>query len=207
MKRLAITALLLLARALPQDRPVAQLLSRDIYLHEIEPSAAEVQRAKQGPQTQPFDTWLLAARAERLKMRIGRPLMEEFCRRQNALPTDQDISDFADAMSRLNRTPAAGSPASTRDSFLRIGRMWVGAWKFHQALYRVYGGRVIWQQAGIEPIEAYRKFLAEHEAKGSFRIYDEPLRAQFWEYYVSNKHVFVEPKDIDFDTPWWLKPR
>ena len=35
----------------------------------------------------------------------------------------------------------------------------VGPWKFNRELYRQYGGMVIWQQAGIEPLDAYKQFL------------------------------------------------
>jgi hypothetical protein len=34
-----------------------------------------------------------------------------------------------------------------------------------QALYREFGGRIIFPQAGWEPINAYRKLLEQYEAQ------------------------------------------
>jgi hypothetical protein len=84
-----------------------------------------------------------------------------------------------------------------------VSKPFIEAWKFNRALYREYGGRVIFQQAGIEPLDAYRQFLQEHEKKGAFAIYDPQLSEEFWKYYTTMKHTFLDKDDIDFETPWW----
>lgn len=48
----------------------------------------------------------------------------------------------------------------------------VTRWKMHRELYKEYGGRVIFQQFGDEPVDAYRDFLREKEAEGAFEILD-----------------------------------
>ena len=96
------------------------------------------------------------------------------------------------------------SDEKQQEGFRNIGRSIVTSWKVHQALYKQYGGTVIWQQAGIEPVEAYRRFLEERQRNGDFEIYDETLKNNFWEYFT-RKHPFEVPKEkVNFDKPWWL---
>lgn len=56
-------------------------------------------------------------------------------------------------------------------------------WKTMRALYRQYGGRIIFQQAGPEPLDALRRFLEDGEKQGDFRIADPALEATFWGYF------------------------
>lgn len=85
----------------------------------------------------------------------------------------------------------------------------IQSWKINKALFHQYGGRVIFQQAGPEPIDAYRDFLKEEEQKGSFQILDKNFEATFWDYFINeNIHVFVTETQEEaievFETPWWL---
>jgi hypothetical protein len=41
-------------------------------------------------------------------------------------------------------------------------------------------GRIIFQQGGPEPLDAYRSFLEEQHAAGYFKIVNEALAAEFW---------------------------
>ena len=52
-----------------------------------------------------------------------------------------------------------------------------------------------------------RKLLESHEAKGDFKIYDEKLNQQFWEYYLKEPLSWkvMKPENIDYSEPWWLK--
>ena len=80
------------------------------------------------------------------------------------------------------------------------------SWKVNQALFRQYGGRVIAQQFGPEPVDAYRDFLKDHERRGSFRILYERLQRSFWSYFVTDSiHTFMRPEEAGraFDKPWW----
>jgi len=56
-------------------------------------------------------------------------------------------------------------------------------WKTLGALYRQYGGRIIFQQAGPEPLDALRRFLEERQAQGDFAIAATALEAEFWRYF------------------------
>ena len=89
----------------------------------------------------------------------------------------------------------------------RIAEPWVASWKFYRALYRAYGGRVIFQQAGPEPLEAMTKLLREHEMRGTFAIYDSELHRNFWAYFTTMGHTFMPDGPKFLETPWWLQPQ
>jgi hypothetical protein len=84
-----------------------------------------------------------------------------------------------------------------------VGQHMVKMWKFNKSLYEKYGGRVIFQQAGLEPLDAYRRFLEDNESRGAYRIDDPALRAKFWEYFTTLRHTDAGVKN-PFDKPWWL---
>ena len=82
----------------------------------------------------------------------------------------------------------------------------VKSWKVNQALYRKYGGRVVFQQAGVEPLDAYREFLEEQEKKGAFKILDEACRARFWDYFTNDagRSFYSREEGMKvINTPWW----
>lgn len=85
-----------------------------------------------------------------------------------------------------------------------VAEQWVRQWKLNQALYREFGGRVIFQQAGWEPIDAYRKLLDQYEAKKAFVIPDPKLRAAVYGYF---EHRFVYADETKarfyFEKPYW----
>ncbi|MBI5074320.1 MAG: hypothetical protein HZB62_04030 [Nitrospirae bacterium] len=90
---------------------------------------------------------------------------------------------------------------------LRMAIDTVRAWKINKALYHKYGGRLIFQQAGIEPLDAYRDFLKEQEKKGAFRIIDKRYEPAFWRYFVDeNMHTFYSKDDGArlMERPWWM---
>jgi len=96
--------------------------------------------------------------------------------------------------------------AQQRRSQERIGRQMITAWKTNRSLYERYGGRVIFQQAGPEPVDAYRRFLEEHRDAGDFEIVDPELREQFWRYFVNDRmHTFYDDEEGAkwMKTPWW----
>ena len=89
----------------------------------------------------------------------------------------------------------------------RMAEQFVLRWKINQALYRKYGGRVIFQQAGMEPLDAYRDFLRDQERTGAFIIVDKQSPVQFWRYFTTDSmHTFLSPEEAakSMQTPWWL---
>ena len=91
-----------------------------------------------------------------------------------------------------------------QDSERRVSEMWVKQWKLNPALYREFGGRIIFQQAGWEPIDAYRRLLEQYEAKKAFVVHDPALRETVYSYF---KHHFVYADEkkarFYFEKPFW----
>jgi hypothetical protein len=86
----------------------------------------------------------------------------------------------------------------------RVAQHWVRQWKLNQALYREFGGRIIFQQAGWEPIDAYRRLLEQQEARRAFVVHDAALRAAVYSYF---QHNFVYADEARarfyFEKPYW----
>ncbi|MBI5195495.1 MAG: hypothetical protein HZA10_04140 [Nitrospirae bacterium] len=88
-----------------------------------------------------------------------------------------------------------------------MARHFVKTWKINKSLYEKYGGRIIFQQAGVEPLDAYRKFLKEQEKKGNFKILNKEYEPSFWRYFTNDAmHTFISKDDGAklMGTPWWL---
>ena len=89
-----------------------------------------------------------------------------------------------------------------------MARAMIRQWKINKALYAQYGGRIIYQQLGPEPLDAYREFLEQRRAEGAFRI-DNPVLAEwFWRYFTDESiHDFMTPGGVDaalaFKVPPW----
>lgn len=101
---------------------------------------------------------------------------------------------------------AKDNPARDQEVKQKVAVQFIRAWKIKKYLYDKYGGRVIFQQAGPEPIDAYLKFLKEHEQNASFQIIDESFIAPFWDYYTNDKiHTFLTNEEgiKAMTTPWW----
>jgi hypothetical protein len=74
-----------------------------------------------------------------------------------------------------------------------MARSIIRQWKINRQLYGEYGGRVIYQQLGPEPLDAYRVFLEEQQRVGAFTIVDESLETSFWQYFTDDtRHTFFE---------------
>ena len=110
-------------------------------------------------------------------------------------------------VTREMKQQSKGMEESLRRMRRKSARQFVRSWKINHALYAKYGGRVIFQQAGVEPLDAYRDFLKEHESNGNFKILDKKYEAPFWRYFVNDAmHTFYSEDDgVKFiNTPWWL---
>lgn len=85
--------------------------------------------------------------------------------------------------------------------------------KFYRHLYKTFGGgRIVWQQAGVEAFDAHRRWLEKLEKRGDFSITDPELRAAFYEYWTNEKQHRTwmstpekNPERIEeFLNPEWL---
>ena len=84
-----------------------------------------------------------------------------------------------------------------KQTVVAMGKYMIEKWRFDQALYARYKGRVIWQQFGLEPIEAWEKFLHEQEARKCFELYEPDLLDALHDYFdMSHADVPQEAADL-----------
>lgn len=89
---------------------------------------------------------------------------------------------------------------------LEMARSIIRQWKINRELYRAYRGRVIYQQLGPEPLDAYRQFLKERQEAGAFTIHQKTFEDAFWRYFTDDSmHTFFEPgsEASAFGAPPW----
>ena len=146
---------------------------------------------------------------------LGR-LFDRYAEQQGIAVADAEIDDFVEHMRRgmraegltaeddLSPEEAAQAAQMRRD----MGRAMIRQWKLNRALYRRYGGRIIFQQLGPEPLDAYRHYLEERQATGDFEIHDPAFKERFWRYFTDDSmHSFYEPGSAAeaqaFGTPPW----
>ena len=114
-----------------------------------------------------------------------------------------------------NLAPETGATAEETSGIeaarREIAAAFILQWKINRALYEQYGGRIAFQQGGPEPIDAYRKFLEEHQKRGDFAIRNAQLEDAFWSYYRNDAiHSFYtsgsDEEKQAFGKPWWQAP-
>jgi hypothetical protein len=122
---------------------------------------------------------------------------------------------LAAELDTVNMTIAAlgaSGPAQsgTEDARAReqIAAAFIRQWKINRALYQQYGGRIIFQQGGPEPVDAYRLFLEQQQAQGNFKILNQELEPAFWRYFVTDSiHSFYPRGSKEeaqaLSVPWW----
>jgi len=119
-------------------------------------------------------------------------------RMQRAMTADPNLTAEDD----LTAEEAAQVDALRRD----MGRSMIRQWKLNRALYQQYGGRVIYQQLGPEPLDAYRQYLEERQAAGDFTLHEKAFESEFWRYFKDDTmHDFFEPgtEGSAFEVPPW----
>lgn len=193
----------------PADKPVAMVLGKALYEKDLkidaeDTSALRDYRAIAGPVTSPLAAEYakahhLAATPEEIEEYVAWSMTLEL-----ADPADLDLTPEArESLEEFKRSRKDPSPEDLL-AMKEVGRMAVESWKFNKSLYEEFGGRVIFQQAGIEPLDAYRQWLRAEEAAGNFKINDPRWRKAFWEYYNPKYHRFVTEPD-PFALPLWKR--
>ena len=152
--------------------------------------------------------------AEELRYVVLKELTDRYAAAKGLEATQAEREAYvAHVREALSKDPAVASTpgeetAEDRAARLEIAGAFILQWKINRALYQQYGGRIIFQQGGPEPLDAYRKFLEERQAAGDFSIEDPSLAAEFWRYYRDDSiHSFFEPGSAEeakafADPPW-----
>jgi hypothetical protein len=153
---------------------------------------------------------------EALRDAILTPLLDQYAAERGIRAESPEIDAMLERM-RRDRAGSALAPADdlSSEEEAEVDRMrratlqaLIRQWKINKALYDQYGGRIIYQQLGPEPLDAYREFLRQREADGAFAIRDQSLEASFWLYFTDDSiHDYMPPGGADearaFTTPPW----
>ena len=148
-----------------------------------------------------------ARRAKILQqLKAGTLPSEEAKRLQSELDTLETLHKF----DLQEESESKQDPQAALKNKQTVAKAFIEQWMINKALYQQYGGRIIFQQGGPEPLDAMRDFLKEQQQKGAFKILEKSFESPFWEYFVTDsKHSFFkqgsEEEKQAFDKPWWLQ--
>jgi hypothetical protein len=148
---------------------------------------------------------------ENRKMRRGQ-IIEALKSGSLAASDRETLKSELDALDEMRRMDlesdqSGQDDAGEEEARAAVAKAFIEQWKVNRALYRQYGGRVIFQQGGAEPLDAYRNFLENAQANGDFAIFEKRFEPVFWKYYTTDSmHTFCsddgDAKDRAIDTPW-----
>jgi hypothetical protein len=151
--------------------------------------------------------------AEELRYVALKALTDRYAAAQGITVTRAEQEAYAaQAREALSKDPAVAAmlveeSAEDQAARLEIAEAFILQWKINRALYQQYGGRIIFQQGGPEPLDAYRTFLEERQAAGDFSIEDGAMAAEFWRYYRDDSiHSFFEPGSADEAKAFGVEP-
>lgn len=163
--------------------------------------------------------------------------MVTFCRKKDpnreneAILSPEDLHEFNNERNRIETALKDNKLTSERRSELEaekaiadasvemlntphwIERTLVKHWKFERHLYDNYGGgRILWQQLGMEAFDAMHNWLKSQEEQGHFKITDPQLHKAFYRYWRDQHHDFMidaegdeELLRLEFLEPEWLR--
>jgi len=166
--------------ATPAPVPAGAVVPQSVYGDPQAPVAGQV-----------LGTVVRTADAEELRYVILQRLTDRYAQAQGIVVTQVERDDYvAHMLAALRNDPntreALGAGDDTdedRAAREEIAGASILQWKISRALYQQYGGRIVFQQGGPEPLDAYRTFLEECQARGDFQIASPALEAEFWRYY------------------------
>jgi hypothetical protein len=153
---------------------------------------------------------------EQREMEASRKRLTELLAKPGLSPAERGRlqADLKRVNKILDRDPGIAqyerdNPGEVRGMEEALARDYIRAWKMTRALHRQYGGRVVLQDDGPQPLDAYRDFLREQERKGNFDIADARVAARFWNTFTNDAlYTFVATNRVQaaalLDTPWWL---
>lgn len=172
---------------------------------QIEPTPAEIDsQIRQQKKFMAGDKVRREKQREELVAELRSPGLPDARRKeaQKHLDTLNSLRDNDARMEQMRRDPAREKMQQASEQ--RVAQAWVKQWKVNQALYREFGGRIIFQQAGWEPIDAYRALLDQYKANRGFVVHDPSLRDAVYSYFL---HTFVYADErkakFYFERPYW----
>lgn len=144
-----------------------------------------------------------AKEIEEAKQRLGDPALDEAARRR----IEEDVKAKENLMAMERELSDPDAPPGPGE--VSLYRATVTRWKMDTFLYDRYGGRVLFQQFGLEPFDAYRQWFEAEEKAGAFTFAHDGLRDLFYHYFKADHGAFLadeaEGKAMMLK-PWWEQP-
>lgn len=157
-----------------------------------------------------------AAEVSELQQAILAQLMDQYAAEQGIVIEEAEIEAYLDKMSSgMAAEGLTGEEELAPDEAAQVevmrrqmGEALIRQWKINKSLYQAYGGRLIYQQLGPEPLDAYRQYLEERQEAGDFAIESFEMKQAFWDYFTDeSRHDFMEAGSADeanaFSKPPW----
>lgn len=186
-----------------------KLFDRYATVHDVEVTPAEIDAyLKSLNRVAERDRKHYEDRRQAIAQALRAPSLTEAERRSLSSEFDA-VNEHLNTVDEMQNN-AGMNPVEVRQAREQVAAAFIRQWKINRALYKQYGGRIIYQQGGPEPLDAYRLFLQEQQEKGAFTIHAEEFKQRFWEYYLTDsKHSFYPAGSKEevqaFDIPWWLR--
>jgi len=95
----------------------------------------------------------------------------------------KELAEATETAQSIGSMSALAADPADAEARREVAAAFIVQWKLNRALYRQYGGRIIYQQGGPEPLDALHRFLRERQAAGDFSIADPALAEAFWRYF------------------------
>ena len=86
----------------------------------------------------------------------------------------------------------------------QMAEAFILSWKVEQALHEEFGGRVAFQQAGLEALDGRRRLYEQAEDAGEITFADPGVRHLFY-YYSNMKHLTAEENVEALKRPWFFR--
>ena len=181
------------------------------------PAPPDVMRGAESPAATVLGEEIRTADPDEVQQIIITRLFDQYAAEHRIEAQDPEIDAFVE---NLQRAMAADGNLTAEDDLTPqeveqvnamrrdMARSIIQQWKLNRELYKQYGGRIIYQQLGPEPLDAYRQFLVERQRAGAFTIHDPAMEASFWRYFNDESiHSFMESGGNDearaFKVPPW----
>ena len=156
-----------------------------------------------------------ATETDALREAVLTPLLNRYAAEQEIMVEEAEIEAFVDTMERGMRAEGLTAEdsltpeerAEVTNMRRDMGQAMIRQWKINRALHAQYGGRIIYQQLGPEPLDAYRLFLEEQQTSGAIEFLDADREADFWRYFRDDSlHDFMEPGSAEAEAAFARPP-
>ncbi len=168
---------------------------------------------------QVLDLALVLDDADALRSIALSALLNDFARSEEIRATEAAVDSYLAEMEARMREDlgdayedgsdlSADEQLALADMRRSMAAAMIRNWEINRRLYEKYGGRVIYQQFGPEPLDAYVAFLREAEQAGRLTIRDAALAEAFWRFFnQEERHDFYPDAEASeaFATPPWAQ--